>query len=381
MSANPQSGSDVSSSSTSSSSRDKATQQGTLLFAGGGTAGHIIPALPVVEKCIARGYDATFVVGTAELERELVSGAGATPYVLRTGKLRRYLSWQNLTDVFRTITAVFRSIALIRRIRPKAVMSKGGYVALPVVVAAWLCRVPVLAHESDASSGLANRLSAPFVSTLCTSFPQTTVPRFRGRLVHTGTPVRDELLAGDAERGRSMLGLTSSERPLIVVTGGSLGADAINALVRKAAPVLCQRYDIFHVCGSGKTEELNVDGYANAEFVGAGWGDILAAADIVVSRAGANALFELIALRKLMLLIPLPAKSSRGDQIENAAYAADHGLAVSVEEEQLDGDVLIREIDTLWANAQSIHGRLALTAYPDAGQALTDELLLLAESR
>lgn len=353
--------------------------RGHLLFAGGGTAGHIIPALPVVEKCLALGYVVSFVVGTAELERELVSGAGATPVVLRTGKLRRYLSWENLTDVFRTVAAVFRCIALIRRLRPSAVMSKGGYVALPVVVAAWLCRVPVLAHESDASSGLANRLSAPFVSTICTSFPHTEVPGFRGRLVHTGTPVRRALLDGDASRGRALLGLADTERPLIVITGGSLGADAVNALVRQAAPVICQRFDVFHVCGGGKAEALDVPGYASAEFVGEGWGDILAAADLVISRAGANALFELIALRKLMLLIPLPAKASRGDQIENAAFAVDHGLAHSVAEEQLDAEVLIREIDALWSNAETIRRRLALTQYPDAGQALTDELLRLAE--
>lgn len=354
--------------------------RGHLVFAGGGTAGHIIPALPVVEHCLALGYSASFVVGTAELERTLVSDAGATPIVLRTGKLRRYLSWENLTDIFRTVAAVFRCIGLIRRLKPKAVMSKGGYVALPVVVAAWLCRVPVLAHESDASSGLANRLSAPFVSTICTSFPHTTMPRFRGRLVHTGTPVRRALLDGDAERGRALLGLAGSQRPLIVVTGGSLGADAVNELVRLAAPELGQRYDLFHVCGAGKAVELDVPGYASAEFVGDGWGDILAAADLVVSRAGANALFELIALRKLMLLIPLSAKASRGDQIENAAYATDHGLAASVAEEQLDVDALVREIDALWQNAESIRSRLALTEYPDAGQALTDELMLLAET-
>ncbi len=353
---------------------------GTIVFAGGGTAGHIIPALPVVEKCLALGYSASFVVGTAELERELVSGAGATPIVLRTGKLRRYLSWENFTDVFRTIAAVFRCIGLMRSLKPRAVMSKGGYVALPVVVAAWLCRVPVLAHESDASSGLANKLSAPFVSTLCTSFPDTMMPKFRGRLVHTGTPVRRALLEGVAAQGRTLLGLAESKRPLIVITGGSLGSDAVNELVRKAAPVLAEHYDLFHVCGAGKAEELDVPGYASAEFVGEGWGDILAAADLVVSRAGANALFELIALRKLMLLIPLPAKASRGDQIENAAYAVDHGLARSVAEEGLDPDRLVSEIEALWSDAEMVRSRLALTEYPDATQSLTDELLRLAEA-
>lgn len=353
--------------------REGGDKRRLILFAGGGTAGHIVPALPVIAALQQLGFRTGFVVGHAAMEADLLRDSGAEVFTLRTGKLRRYLSIDNLIDVFRTLFALLRCLVLVRRLRPAAVFSKGGYVAVPVVVAAWVWRVPVVAHESDASSGLANRLCFPFLKTLCTSFSATSAPGFKGRIVHTGTPVRAALLDGDAAAGRRLLGL-SGDRPLLVVTGGSLGAEGLNRLVREAAPALCERYDMFHVCGAGKAEHLDLAGYRAAEFVADGWGDLLAAADVVVSRAGANALFELLALRKPTLLVPLPALASRGDQIENADWAVQQGLAHQLDETGAVAADLTRAVKALWSDREALTQRLAGYEVPAAVTAIVAEI-------
>jgi UDP-N-acetylglucosamine--N-acetylmuramyl-(pentapeptide) pyrophosphoryl-undecaprenol N-acetylglucosamine transferase len=338
----------------------------TILFTGGGTAGHVIPALPVIDACLARGDEVVFVGSRSGLEERLVGPLGVEYHGITTGKLRRYLSAENVVDAFRVVRGVWQAIAIMRRVRPDLVFSKGGFVAFPVVFAAWLARVPVIAHESDFSPGLANRLSLPFVELLCTSFSETRLTRFRGAVVHTGTPVRAELLQGDRDRGRAMLGIGAG-RPVVVATGGSLGADALNAAVRAALPELVGQFEVVHACGPGKLEPATARaGYHQFEFVAAGWGDLLAAADVVVSRAGANALFELLALGKPMLLVPLTARASRGDQLENAAFARAHGYAQVLQEQDLEGASLTRAIESLYADAARWRTALARFERPPA---------------
>ena len=275
---------------------------------------------------------------------ELLQGLPLVYHVLPTGKLRRYFSWQNLRDALRVVHGVFAGVALVRRLRPNVLFSKGGFVSVPAVLGAWLCRVPIIAHESDLSPGLANRIAHRFATRICTSFPETHFGAANdARVTFTGLPVRDALLHGDAVRGESLLqlssaGLQDAPRPLLLVMGGSQGSAVLNALVRRMLPLLAEaQFDVVHLCGRGAlAPELSGQaGYRQYEFLGAEMGDVLAAASVVLARAGATTLYELFALRKPTLLVPLTRAQSRGDQIENAAWAAHRGLAVVLTEAQL----------------------------------------------
>jgi UDP-N-acetylglucosamine--N-acetylmuramyl-(pentapeptide) pyrophosphoryl-undecaprenol N-acetylglucosamine transferase len=344
-----------------------------VMVVGGGSAGHVIPALPVMAALQAQGAEVLFVGTSSGLEESLVAPAGVNFAAISAGKLRRYFSWQNFTDLFRIVIGIVQAWLLIGRYKPDVVFSKGGFVSFPVAFAAWLRRVPVVAHESDITPGLANRLVLPFVATLCVSFPPAEGGPDKPRIVHTGTPLRSEILAGEAERGRALLGLPGN-KPLLVVTGGSLGADALNAVVRDALEPLLERFEIVHVCGAGKQVDIEAKGYVQREFVSAGWGDMLAAADVVLSRAGANALFELLALGKLHLLVPLSAKASRGDQLANAAYARKHGYSAVLYEEDLDAHTLVQALAELMRNRAAYTRAMTQNTQPDATAAIVHEL-------
>ena len=339
---------------------------------GGGSAGHVVPTLPIIEALQARNWNITYIGSDSGLEERLVAPLGVGYFGVRPGKLRRYWSFDNLVDAFRVPLSILQVFGILGRIEPDVVFSKGGFVAFPVVAAAWLRRIPVVAHESDLSPGLANRLTLPFIASLCVNFDATRVNA--RRVIHTGTPVRESLVRGDRERGLIATGF-SGERPILAVVGGSLGAERLNLIVREALSALTQAFDVLHVCGAGKVDPsyLGTAGYEQRDFVGEEWGDILAAADLVVSRSGANSLHELLILRKPNLLVPLPASASRGDQIENAAYAETAGFSMVVAEADLTPDVLVDRVTALHRDSLSWRERL------DAFQALDSTRLIVAE--
>ncbi len=346
----------------------------TVVFTGGGTAGHVLPAVPVMRALRQRGVEVVFIGSSSGLEERYLESLNGVPFFgIASGKLRRYWSWRNLTDLFRVLRGLWQSLRLLGRIRPGLVFSKGGYVSFPVVLAGWFRRIPVVAHESDFTPGLANRLALPFLDVLCTSFPMARPRWLRGKLVHTGSPVRPELLAGSAERGRALL-QASAGRPVVLVTGGSLGADDLNAVVVAAAPELVRHCSLVHICGPGKGADLALPGYRCYEFVGAEWGDMLAAADLVVSRAGSNTLFELITLGKPNLLVPLPARASRGDQIQNANYAAASGFSRVLEQDELDAAALVNAVLGMLAEKDAWADRLALFEALPAVDLLVDQI-------
>lgn len=312
----------------------------TLLLTGGGSAGHVIPAVPIIRRFLDEGTRVVFVGSRSGLEADLLEDLEIDYHGIVTGKLRRYFSWQNFLDALRVPVGVLQAILLVRRIKPDVVFSKGGYVGFPVVVASWVLRIPVVAHESDLSPGLANRLSAPFLASLCVNFPETkSVAR---RVVATGTPLRSELLEGQKDRGLSLLGF-APDLPVICVVGGSLGAESLNRVIREAVPVLVESLQVVHVCGAGKLDaQLNgLQRYRQFEYVGEGWGDMLAAADLVISRAGANSVCELLAMRIPNLLVPLPDSASRGDQIENARMAESRGYSKVLTDEMLNVETVL----------------------------------------
>lgn len=350
---------------------------------GGGTAGHVVPAIPIMQALLGQGCEVFFVGGATGPERELVAPLGVSFHAVSTGKLRRYLSLRNVSDALRIPLGVCQAWRLLRRLRPQVLFSKGGFASFPAVVGAWLNGVPVVAHESDLTPGLANRLAMPFIRTLCVNFDATGGASTSGveRVVVSGTPLRSELLAGDAERGRAQLGFAQPNegapaKPVLLVVGGSLGAAALNDVVRAALRQLLESYRVVHVCGAGKLDAdlAGEPDYVQREFVGAEWGDVIAAADLVVSRAGANSLCEWLALGKPHLLVPLPKTASRGDQLENAAFAESKGWSLVLPEHELNATTLVDGVARLASLATEISGRLATFRSRDSVAIVLGEL-------
>ena len=338
-----------------------------VLFTGGGTAGHVTPNIALLEAAIDKSWDVAYVGSTAGIEREMIGALGIPYYAVASGKLRRYFSWQNFIDPFFILWGMLQSLVLCLRLRPDVVFSKGGFVAVPLVVAAWLLRVPVISHESDVTPGLANRLTYPFCRKICVTFEATKRYLPGGKVNVTGTPVRQSLVAGDAAAGLKFLGF-SGEKPVLLVFGGSLGAAAINSQTRRALPGLLQAFDVVHVVGNGNLEASieqsgSVKHYVQKEFIGEQFGHVLAAAAVVVSRAGANSLYELLMARKPHLLIPLGKAASRGDQLDNARVFADLGFSRVLYEEALTGDgksedVFVDTVRDVLAHSEEITARL-----------------------
>ncbi len=329
-----------------------------IVCTGGGSAGHVLPAVPVMRVLKEQGAEVIYIGAADGAEKSYLVGEDLAYYGVSSGKLRRYFSWRNFADVLCVIRGIWQSYWLLGRLAPSLIFSKGGFVSFPVVLAGWLRRIPVVAHESDFSPGLANRLAMPFLSALCTSFPVPRPRRLRGALIHSGSPMRPELLEGSVERGRKLVNAPLGV-PLVLVTGGSLGAQALNAVARAAAPALVKHCCLVHICGPGKVAPLDLDRYHPFEFIAEGWGDLLAAADVTVSRAGANVLFELLTLGKPNILVPLPRSTSRGDQIENAAYAKRCGYSLVIAEEDFDVGRLVSAVQQMLADRAEWTRRLS----------------------
>lgn len=298
----------------------------TIVFTGGGTAGHVTPNLALIEKLDRAEWDIHYI-GTSGMEKALVEAVpGVTYHEIESDKLRRYLSVKTLAAPFRVQKGYRQAKRLIRELKPDVVFSKGGYVSVPVVAAA-KSKCPILTHESDYTPGLANKIDAHFADRVLVTF-EDTVPLVKGgKGVHTGTPIRPELYRGSREKALAFTGF-SGAKPVLLVTGGSLGAESVNVAVRKALNELLKTFDVVHLCGRGKVDDsVQADGYRQYAYIREEMADLFALADVVCSRAGANAVFELLALHKPMLLLPLSGASTRGDQELNAKYFRDKGFA------------------------------------------------------
>jgi UDP-N-acetylglucosamine--N-acetylmuramyl-(pentapeptide) pyrophosphoryl-undecaprenol N-acetylglucosamine transferase len=331
-----------------------------ILFTGGGTAGHVNPNLALIDTLEKKGCDIAYIGSKEGIEHRMVSARHIPYYSVRSGKLRRYFSWQNFIDPFNLLIGIFQAYRYIRRLKPNVIFSKGGFVALPVVIAAKLNRIPVIAHESDLTPGLANRLSMPFINQLCVTFAGTKAYiSEQSKVLVTGTPIREGLLTGSAKKGLALCGF-DAKKPCILVVGGSQGARAINACVRGLLTELTVQYQVIHLCGKGNldTQLEHVPGYRQYEYAEAELADFFAASSLVISRAGANALYEILACGKPHILIPLPRHSSRGDQIHNARYFEKQGISVVVEEEQLSADTLLAAIAQVESTREDIVSKI-----------------------
>ncbi|MBR3824213.1 MAG: undecaprenyldiphospho-muramoylpentapeptide beta-N-acetylglucosaminyltransferase [Lachnospiraceae bacterium] len=325
-----------------------------IVLTGGGTAGHVTPNLALLPSLQAAGFLITYMGSYDGIEKRLIEDFGI-PYVgIATGKFRRYLDVKNLTDPFRVIKGYTEARKFLKEYRPDVVFSKGGFVSVPVVRAAASLKIPCIIHESDMTPGLANKLCFPVAKKICCNFPETYKMLPEEKAVLTGTPIRAELAQGNKLAGLEMCGFTAN-KPVIMVIGGSLGAMNVNKAVRDALPQLLEKYQVVHLCGKDKMDNLllTTPGYKQFEYLKTELKDIFAMADIVISRAGANAICELLALRKPNILIPLPASSSRGDQLLNAASFESQGFSIVLHEDDLTTALLVDKVNELYENRQN----------------------------
>ena len=310
-----------------------------IILTGGGTAGHVTPNLALIPSLKERGYEIRYIGSYQGIEKKLIEDAGIPYDGISSGKLRRYFDLKNFSDPFRVLKGYGEACKLLKTYKPDVVFSKGGFVSVPVVLAAKRYRIPAIIHESDMTPGLANKLSIPSAKKICCNFPETLKYLPADKAVLTGSPIREELLKGDRLSGLQYAHL-SAEKPVILVIGGSLGSVTVNRAVRSLLPRLLSDYQVVHICGKGNLDEalIGTTGYVQYEYVDAPLRHLFAAADLIVSRAGANSICEILALRKPNVLIPLSAAASRGDQILNAASFAKQGFSTMLEEESLTDD-------------------------------------------
>lgn len=347
----------------------------TIVLTGGGTAGHVTPNLAIIPKLKEKGFNIEYI-GTKEgMEREIIAGTDIPYHIISAGKLRRYFSVKNFSDPFKILAGFLKAERILKNIRPAAVFSKGGYVGVPVVMAAHRLGIPVVLHESDYTPGLANRLCIPRASKVCVAFETTLkyIPEDKG--VYTGLPIREELLQGDRRRGLEFCGF-SGKKPVLLIMGGSLGAKAINDAFDSVMPELVKTFDVVHIRGrQNLLYNMLPIGYKQFEYVGKQLADVYAATDIMLSRAGATAVFEILALSIPALLIPLPRTSSRGDQLQNAQYFENKGFSLVLEQESMTAESLLSGIQRLYQEREKLRGRMKAKQAANAADSVAQVIL------
>jgi UDP-N-acetylglucosamine--N-acetylmuramyl-(pentapeptide) pyrophosphoryl-undecaprenol N-acetylglucosamine transferase len=340
---------------------------------GGGTAGHVTPHLALIPHLQRAGYEIHYIGTEAGMERDMISRLnGITYHAVKGGKLRRYFSWKNFTDPFRVLWGAMQSARLMGKLKPDVCFSKGGFVSVPVVFGAWLYRVPVVLHESDFTPGLANRICARFAKRIATTFPEC-AKALGEKAQMTGTPLRPELFSGSRAKGLAMGGF-SGQKPILLMMGGSSGAQSVNQVLREVLPRILPMMDVTHICGKGNLDAdlSNTPGYWQKEFLSEELPNAFAAADLILSRAGSNALCEFQALKKPMLLIPYPRTASRGDQILNAKSYQKRGLCHVLLQEDLTVDSLVSALHHLYESSADLRKALESAPAADGTRAVLD---------
>ena len=324
-----------------------------IVLTGGGTAGHVTPNMALVPSLKEAGYDIQYIGSYNGIEKRLIEEMGIPYHGISSGKLRRYFDPKNFSDPFKVMKGYLEASHMIRKLKPDIVFSKGGFVSVPVVLAASHKHIPVIIHESDMTPGLANKIAMRGATKICCNFPETVKLLPADKAVLTGTPIRRELLNGSRDAGFAFTGL-SDDKPILLMMGGSTGSRAVNAGLRSALPQLLKEFHVIHLCGKGNLDStLAQPGYIQYEYISDELKDLFAISDIVLSRAGANAICELLALKKPNILVPLPAAVSRGDQILNANSFKKQGFSYVLEEEKLNADTLMAAVHEVYNNRDS----------------------------
>lgn len=325
-----------------------------IVLTGGGTAGHVTPNIALIPYLKQEGYEIYYIGSKGGMEEDLIKKCGIPYYGISSGKLRRYFDKKNFSDIFKVIKGIFQAKHLIHKIKPDVVFSKGGFVAVPVVIGAHMNKVNVVCHESDITPGLANKIAMPFAKAVCTTFPEAVKHIKDNKGIYTGTPIRDMLFTGSREKGLKLCDF-SGNKPVMLIMGGSQGSVKVNNSIRELLNKLLPKYDIVHLCGKGNVDESLKDraGYKQFEYISDELPDIFAMSDFVVSRAGSNAICEFLALHKPMLLIPLGKNASRGDQILNAQSFKKQGFAEVIDEEKMTKGSLFDAINKVYDNRET----------------------------
>ena len=346
-----------------------------IILTGGGTAGHVTPNIALMPALKEAGYDITYIGSYKGMEKGLIEATGTKYYGISSGKLRRYFDLKNFSDPFRVAWGFVEAMGLMIRIRPNVVFSKGGFVSVPVVLAAKVCGVPAIIHESDITPGLANRIAIKGAKKVCCNFPETLKYLPSSKAVLTGSPIRQELFNGDPDRARSFCGFEADGKPVLLIIGGSLGSVKVNTAVRGVLDDLLPQFNIIHLCGKGNLDESLVGrkGYVQFEYISEELPDLFALADMAISRAGANAICELLALHKPNLLIPLSA-GSRGDQVLNANSFKAQGFSYVLDEETLTPEILLAGVKEVYDNRDTYHQAMTESGQMDSIGTIVDML-------
>ncbi|EIT86709.1 undecaprenyldiphospho-muramoylpentapeptide beta-N-acetylglucosaminyltransferase [Fictibacillus macauensis ZFHKF-1] len=347
----------------------------TIVFTGGGSAGHVTPNIAIMDELGREEWDLHYIGSKQGIEKDLISALEIPYYGISSGKLRRYLDFQNVKDAFKVIKGIADARKVLKKLQPKLVFSKGGFVSVPVIIAASLLNIPIYIHESDLTPGLANKISQRFATKIFTSFEEAASHFPAHKTTAIGSPIRQAIFAGDAKRGKALLGITN-DQPILTIMGGSLGAQKINETIRTALPELTARYHIVHLCGKGNVDETlqHIPSYQQFDYVNKELPDLLAATDTVITRGGSNALFEFLALHIPMLIIPLTKQQSRGDQLLNAAAFTKKGYAHTLEEEQLTAKSLLQALEQLEEGRDTMIQRLKASNQGDALSELVKQI-------
>lgn len=326
-----------------------------IVMTGGGTAGHVTPNIALMPALKEAGYEITYIGSYNGMEKGLIE-AQKIPYIgISSGKLRRYFDWKNFTDPFKVLKGYGQAVSALKKIKPDVVFSKGGFVSVPVVLAAKHCHIPAIIHESDITPGLANRIAIRGAKKVCCNFPETMKYLPEDKAVLTGSPIRRELFSGNPGEALKLCGFPDHSKPVLLIIGGSSGSKAINEAVRKILPELLEEFYVIHLCGKGNLDNQlkGLIGYAQFEYANTELTDMFALSDLAISRAGANSICELLALHKPNILIPLSAAASRGDQILNAKSFAKQGFSYVLEEEKVTDETLLAAVHEVYQNRSS----------------------------
>lgn len=351
-----------------------------IVLTGGGTAGHVIPNIALVDILKANSWHVDYIGSANGIEKNMIEKMGIPYYPIRCGKLRRYFSWQNFIDPINILIGILQAYFLLKKLKADIIFSKGGFVSLPVVVAGYFRRIPIIIHESDMTPGLANKLSFPFAKKICTTF--ATTKKFiknSDKVVTVGTPIRAGLFAGKKEKGLQICGF-NDQKPCLLIIGGGQGSSAINQVIRDSLDILCNKYQVIHLCGKNKLDKklLGIDNYFQIEYADAEIADLFAASDLVISRSGANSLCEILALKKPHILIPLSMKVSRGDQVQNANYFASQGISTVLDEDELTKESLLAAIKQCESTSIAASKKMTELNISSAGDLIFDMLKTLA---
>ncbi|HCZ1043977.1 TPA: undecaprenyldiphospho-muramoylpentapeptide beta-N-acetylglucosaminyltransferase [Staphylococcus aureus] len=348
-----------------------------IAFTGGGTVGHVSVNLSLIPTALSQGYEALYIGSKNGIEREMIESQlpEIKYYPISSGKLRRYISLENAKDVFKVLKGILDACKVLKKEKPDLLFSKGGFVSVPVVIAAKSLNIPTIIHESDLTPGLANKIALKFAKKIYTTFEETLnyLPKEKADFI--GATIREDLKNGNAHNGYQLTGFNENKKVLLVM-GGSLGSKKLNSIIRENLDALLQQYQVIHLTGKGlKDAQVKKSGYIQYEFVKEDLTDLLAITDTVISRAGSNAIYEFLTLRIPMLLVPLGLDQSRGDQIDNANHFADKGYAKAIDEEQLTAQILLQELNEMEQERTRIINNMKSYEQSYTKEALFDKMI------